>query len=350
VVVWSDIENEPQVQYLLPLAEACRRRGAVVRVTARDYGSTFELLRARDVAFEAVGAAYGASKSSKVRGLAMRTRALRSLMQGGERPDVLISASRAAALAARSLGIPSFVISDYEHANLTVFRWTRSTILHPDVIESSAYIRAGFKQQRLLPFAGLKEDLTFSGIALEAASAAVLDGSPRDSRVRVLVRPPAEESHYYREASRALYLRALRHVASQPQAVIVLAPRYARQRDDLSELEPENVPIVIEHPVPFLSLLRAVDLVLCSGGTMLREAAYLGIPAYSLFASEIGAVDRHLAAIGRAVLLAGPEDLTRIRIEPTREFDPIRRNPGLVDELAELIMANAGVADDGGRA
>jgi predicted glycosyltransferase len=83
---------------------------------------------------------------------------------------------------------------------------------------------------------------------------------------------------------------------------------------------------------------------------MLREAAYLGIPAYSLFASEIGAVDRHLAAIGRAVLLAGPEDLTRIRIEPTREFDPIRRNPGLVDELAELIVANAGVADDGGRA
>ena len=55
---------------------------------------------------------------------------------------------------------------------------------------------------------------------------------------------------------------------------------------------------------------------------MLREAAYLGVPAYSLFASELGAVDRHLASIGRAVLLASPDEFARIRIEPTRSFDP----------------------------
>ena len=339
MIVWSDIENEPQVQYLLPVVEACRRRGAQVRVTARDYGSTFELLTARGVAFDRVGAAYGASKSSKVTGLVARTRALRSLMRSGARPDVLISASRAAALAARSLGIPSLVISDYEHANLTVFRWTGSTILHPDVIDSSAYIAAGFKRERVRPFKGLKEDLTFAGIELDAVTPAPLDGSPRAGRVRVLVRPPAEESHYYREASRALYLAALRQLAAQPQAVIVLAPRYARQRDDLAGLEPKNPPIVLERPIPFVCLLASVDLVLCSGGTMLREAAYLGVPAYSLFASELGAVDRHLASIGRAVLLASPDEFARIRIEPTRSFDPLRSNPELVNDLADLIVA-----------
>ena len=50
--------------------------------------------------------------------------------------------------------------------------------------------------------------------------------------------------------------------------------------------------------VPFVPLLKAVDLVICSGGTMLREAAYLGVPAYSIFKSRIGGVDRYLASIG----------------------------------------------------
>ena len=39
---------------------------------------------------------------------------------------------------------------------------------------------------------------------------------------------------------------------------------------------------------------------------MLREAAYLGVPAYSLFQGSPGGVDRHLEAIGRLVLLTPP--------------------------------------------
>jgi len=340
VLVWADIENDPQVQYLLPLVEACRKRGAATVVTARDYGDTIPLLQSRGVEFTPVGAAYGAAKTAKVRGLIGRARALTSLVREGRRPDVLVSASRAATLAARRLGIRSFVISDYEHANLTLFRWARATVLHPDVIDRSAYLGAGFAPERLVSFRGLKEDPTFAGIEIEQIEPAPLDGGSRDGRVRVLVRPPAEESHYYRERSRTLYLEALRHLAAREEAVIVLAPRSARQRVDLDGLAPANPPIVLTRPVPFVSLLRAVDLVLCSGGTMLREAAYLGIPAYSLFASDLGAVDRHLAAIGRAVLLSSEQELPRIRLERTTAFSPLAENPGLADELAELLLQN----------
>ena len=38
--VWIDIENPPQVQYLMPVATAFEEIGADVLVTARDYGST----------------------------------------------------------------------------------------------------------------------------------------------------------------------------------------------------------------------------------------------------------------------------------------------------------------------
>ena len=340
MLVWADIENDPQVQYLLPLVDACRRLGADTVVTARDYGSTYELLAARGTEFTPVGSAYGGSKVAKVRGLAGRTRALTRLLRAGRRPDVLVSASRAATIAARRLGIRSFVISDYEHANLSLFRWAGATILHPDVIARTAYLDAGFAPERVKAFRGLKEDLTFAGVALADVEPAQLDGV-RDERVRVLVRPPAEESHYFHQRSRTLYLEALSQLAHRDDAVIVLAPRYPRQQADLDALSPAQPPIVLTRPLPFVPLLRAVDLVLCSGGTMLREAAYLGLPAYSLFGSELGAVDRHLASIGRAVLVSSPDQLDGIHLERSAGFTPLAENPGLADELASLLVRTA---------
>jgi predicted glycosyltransferase len=337
VLVWADIENQPQVQYLLPVIEACRRRGAKTIVSARDDGATLALLESRGEPFHHVGASYGAGKAAKVRGLAGRARALGRLIRRHGVPDCLVCASRAAVLAARRHGVRSFMISDYEYANLTVFRWAGSTILHPDVIDSAAYRRAGFRAGRVIPFRGLKEDLTFAGVDLEAIEPSTLGGRAADDLVRVLVRPPADESHYYSSESSLLYRRALEHLAGDPRAVVVLAPRYPRQGAQIESLGFANAPIVLERPEPFVSLLKAVDVVLCSGGTMLREAAYLGIPAYSIFRSRVGDVDRYLESIGRAVLLS-PGSLDSIRIEKARSLSPLATNPGLVDEIAGIVM------------
>jgi predicted glycosyltransferase len=338
MLVWADIENEPQVQYLLPLLEACRRSGAETLVTARDSGATFELLAGREVPYEAVGKAYGASKTAKVSGLVSRARALSALLRRTRVPDVLVCASRAAVLAARRIRVPSFVVSDYEHANLTLFRWAGSTIMFPDVIDKSAYRSAHIPARRLVAFRGLKEDLTFAGVDLGAIERLRLG---LDEQLRVLVRPPAEDSHYYAGRSRELYLAALRRFGAQEDVVIVLAPRYPRQRDDLTGLSVANEPIVLDRPLPFLTLLRSVDAVLTSGGTMLREAAYLGIPAYSLFGSRLGAVDRHLAAIGRATLLESEQDITNIQLEHSLGFSPLESNPHLDDQLAALVIGGA---------
>ena len=339
MLVWADIENEPQVQYLPPIAEACRRRGAETIVTARDYGSTFIQLESRGVDYRPVGAAYGASKPAKVVGLARRSLALSRSLRGTD-PDSLVCASRAAVLAARGLRIPSYVISDYEHANLTSFRWAGSTILYPDVVDPDAYRKAGFAPGKLISFRGLKEDITFAGVDLDAVPA-WQSGVANEDAVLVLVRPPAEESHYYSQRSRQLYLEALRFLADDERTVVVLAPRYPRQLADLDGLPFANPPIRLERPVAFVELLKAVDLVLCSGGTMLREAAYLGIPAYSIFGSELGDVDRYLASIGRATLLGGEDELARITIAKTPELKPLRTNPELVDELAAIVTRAA---------
>ncbi len=51
--VWIDIDNPPQVQYLVPFVDAFRRRGASVALTARDYGNALELLALRTASFDA---------------------------------------------------------------------------------------------------------------------------------------------------------------------------------------------------------------------------------------------------------------------------------------------------------
>jgi predicted glycosyltransferase len=338
VLVWADIENQPQVQYLLPVLEACRLRGARTLISARDDGATLELLESRGASFRAVGTSYGPSKTAKVRGLARRARTLSALLRTEGIPDGLVCASRAAALVARRHGVPSFVISDYEHANLLAFRLARSTILHPDVIDAASYLGAGFPPERVIAFKGLKEDLTFAGVDLDAVEPVPLGREADEALVRVLVRPPAEESHYYATGSRQLYLATLEHLACDHRALVVLVPRNARQAADLEAFSFENRPIVLDRPLPFVSLLKSVDLVLCSGGTMLREAAYLGIPAYSIFRSRVGAVDTYLESIGRAVLLSSPEALDSIRIEKASPLSPLAGNPHLVDELAEIVM------------
>jgi predicted glycosyltransferase len=340
--LWVDIENEPQVQYLLPLVEAWRKLGMDAIVTARDYGATFALLESRGQHYHPIGASYGPTKRGKILGVFGRSFRLASLLAKEGAPDRLVSASRAGVLAARRLGVSSYVISDYEYANLSFFRWARATILFPDVIAREIYRQAGFPDERLIAFAGLKEDLTFAGVELDAIEPASFEPNSASSLVRVLVRPPAEESHYYASDSRSLYLEALRHVARDTRSVVVLAPRYARQVDDLKEIQPSNAPIVITDPVPFISLLKAVDLVLCSGGTMLREAAYLGIPAYGIFKSRVGGVDRYLERIGRATLITRADDLDRLELEKASGLSPLVGNPSLVEELIDTLLQRPG--------
>jgi predicted glycosyltransferase len=248
-------------------------------------------------------------------------------------PDALLCASRSSALAAAALRIPSFVIADYEHASVGVYRLTGSTFLHPESVDTTTWLERGLRSSQLRPFRGIKEDISFAGIDLDAVPALELPGD----EVRVLVRPPAEDSHYFESDSRRLALELLRMLAAREGVRTVFAPRYPRQRADVEALDWCVEPVVLTEAVPFTSLLKAVDLVVCSGGTMLREAAYLGVPAYTILRSEIGGVDRWLESIDRVRVLADERDLERIAFRRRGPFAPLRTNPLLLDELAETV-------------
>jgi len=121
----------------------------------------------------------------------------------------------------------------------------------------------------------------------------------------------------------------------------VLTPRYAHQADAIARRSWTVAPIVVDHPVPFVPLLLGVDAVMSSGGTMLREAAYLGLPAYSTFRSELGAVDRRLSDTGRVRLIADAADLDTISFAPRGEVAPTAGGAELVDDLVRELKARA---------
>ena len=342
VHAWVDIENPPQAQYLVPLARALERLGASVYVTARDYGMTFELLRSQDVAFEPVGRHFGASKRAKVAGTLRRVRDLRRLLRGRPRPRALLSVSRSASLAARSLGIPSFALCDYEYVNLSVFRLVGTTVVHPDVISAATFRARGVAADRLIPFHGIKEDVTFAGVDVESIPAHVFPGLEQMRELRVLFRPPAEESHYHRQESSELGLETLHRLASDPRVRVVFSPRYDWQVEHLERLHWAVPPVVLRAPVPFVSLLKAVDVVVSGGGTMTREAAYLGVPAVSVFRGEAGEVDRYLEQSGRLAIVRSADELTDIDLRGMARREPMFTNRSAPDEIATIILERSG--------
>jgi predicted glycosyltransferase len=337
-----DIENPPQVQYLLPFKGAFERAGAEAVVTARDYGIALDLLEGEGAEFSAIGASYGKGKVRKVTGLLQRARALAAFFRGRPRPDALVHAGRASALVARRMGIPNFSVSDYEFADLTFERLTGSHVVFPDVIDPGAYLAKGIRRERLIPYQGLKEHISFTGVDLESVAPYPIEGIEDDGLVRVLFRPPAEESHYYREASGELTFALLDHLAREESAVVVLSPRYPRQAEYLERFRWTNTPVVLREAVPFVPLLKSADRVVSSGGTMVREAAFLGIPSYSIYRGELGGVDRHLANAGRLRLLSSPADFDALELSKRGPIDVLAGNPSLLAELADAVLTRAG--------
>jgi predicted glycosyltransferase len=341
--VWIDIDSPPQVQYLLPFKPVFEQLGANVTVTARDVGITYELLERSGARFHRVGGGFGRSTVRKATGNVQRAVGLIRLLLREGRPDISIGNARAAVLAAAALRATSFVILDYEHSHVATYVLARSYVLHPEAIDAKTLRARGFSHDRLIPFTGLKEDISLQAVDLERVEPPSFGEMAPDVVAKVLVRPPAEESHYYREESRTLTLELLRYLSKRRDALVIFSPRHPWQLDDLAGLSWINPPVALTKSIPALSLLKGVDLVISAGGTMVREAGYLGIPAYSTFQSSIGQVDRYLESIGRITMITSPGDFERIRIAPAPRLQPLNLNPNLRSALVGEMIKRAAV-------
>ena len=103
--VWIDMTNSPHVPFFRPLIALLEQRGHDVRVSARDFAQTLELLDRAGIRHDIVGPPHGgAGRVGKARTMGSRLRALRG-WAGPQHFDLALShASHELPLAARSLG------------------------------------------------------------------------------------------------------------------------------------------------------------------------------------------------------------------------------------------------------
>jgi predicted glycosyltransferase len=226
----------------------------------------------------------------------------------------------------RLLRIPNTTMFDYEWATVQHSLNCRlaTRVLIPDAIPAQRVARYGARPPKLVRYPGLKEEYYLSGFKPDES---VLDELGIDSsQVVAVVRTAPSYALYLGGSENDLVPRVLQRLIGEGAQVVVL-PRTDEQRQALRRLDPGLV--VPERAVDARSLAALADLVVSAGGTMVREAAVLGTPVWSIFEGRLGAVDELLISEGRVRLLRDPAELV---VEKVSE-----RKPRASRDPAELL-------------
>ena len=330
--IWIDLTNSPHVVIFHPLIERMRARGHEVTLTSRDFAQTLGLLERYGQVHQVFGAHAGAGRWPKAKAALSRTAALTRFARS-ERFDLAIAhGSTDQPPAARAAGTPQVTMFDYEFANTMHHTNGRfaSRVLVPRAIPESALAKFGMRPPKLVRYPGIKEEYYLADHQSDPTVLGELGLDP--TRVIAVVRPPPEVTLYHRGRSTETFAATLERLADAHESVqTVLLPRTEDQR----RAAVGRPVIVPERAIDGPSLIAQSDLVISAGGTMNREAAALGVPAYTPFAGTLGAVDRMLITDGRLRRLDDPADVQLVKRVPGAA-PPLRDPEVLIDLMLEV--------------
>ena len=132
-----------------------------------------------------------------------------------------------------------------------------------------------------------------------------------EEKVIATIRPPATKAHYHDHRSVVICRRILEKIVKDSSIIGVFLRRDGDSTFD-EFLQYENIKR-LTNPVNGLDLIINSDLVISGGGTMIREAVALGVPAYSFFTGKKGAVDERLEREGRLIIIRNFEYIDEIQ-------------------------------------
>ncbi|MFM8883184.1 MAG: DUF354 domain-containing protein [Solirubrobacterales bacterium] len=329
---WVDLTNSPHVLVLEPVIDRLRAQGFEVEVTARDFAQTVALCELHGIDAEVIGSHGGSSLGGKARGLVDRSRDLRRWARG-RRFDVAIAhGSNDLTVAARTLGIPSATMFDYEWATVqhNVNCRLAAAVVVPELIPPGRLDRYGARG-KLRRYPGLKEEYYLSDFEPDPG---VLDALGVDRSLPLAVVRPAPEVALYHRFENRSYGEVLASLREQGQVVVL--PRYPDQREEIERLGGFIVP---DGAIDAPSLVAFADLVVSGGGTMNREAVALGTPVVTTFEGRMGGVDEALLADGRLKRLGDVGEIVLERREGGAGGARVRRDPQF---LVDLLLTALG--------
>jgi predicted glycosyltransferase len=334
VKVWIDMTAPAHVLVFRPLIDIMRGRGDEVRITARDYAQTLELLELHGLEpDEVIGRHAGRSRLHKARQMTHRLGALRKWGRSRGFDIALAHGSHELTISARRLGIPSSTTFDYEFATLQHQLGCRAAtrVVVPDTIPPERLQPYGVRPPKLVQYPGLKEEYYLSDFEPDRSLLDRLGVDP--GRVLVILRPPPDVSLYHRH-SNPLFPQTLEHLGRAEDVHAVVLPRTDEQREYVRRLDLPSI-ILPDGAVDAQSLIALADLVVSAGGTMNREAAALGVPVYTTYGGRLGGVDEALIRDGRLKPLTDPRALELRK----RDDDSVRVRRDPAEMLALLLSA-----------
>jgi len=338
VRIWVDITDASAVVFFAPIVRRLENAGHTVTLTARRFAGADLVLRRYGLGGVLTTQHRGGGLGTRAVGLVNRTAQLLGSASSGRFDVAAGSHGSDFVLTAWTLAIPQMTFLDQDRlgrSNLVNVRLVDEVAV-PEAIPLTALTSTGAPAHKLFRYPGFKEEYYLHDAEPDPAALRHL-GVERRRIVGVVrpaathARPPAGEAAPADETALTDLLRGL---AGRRNLTLIVAARDAGQRRSLLGLQLPGV-LVPDVPVDGVGLLAAADFVVGLGGAMLREAAALGTPAYTLSPSA-GAVETALLADGRLKRVMGPDDIVlRAKDTRTAAFEP--RDPGLfADRLLEL--------------
>ena len=301
-----------------------------ITITVRDFAQTVPLARRLGLDFHIVGTHDGKSRFKKGLGLFRRAHQLSQFYRRlGKKVDLALSHnSYHHILATRFLGIRTMTMMDFEgqKANHLAFRLAHRVVV-PIHFKREYLKKYGAGEDKVRFYDGLKEEVYLWNFQPGNDYMQEL-GIGRDKPVAVVRTPPDYALYHQGEGS---FYSILKHL--EGKAGVILLPRTPSQRERLSREFPEF--FIPEDAIDGPRALYWADFSISGGGTMNRESALLGTPAYSTFQGIKPGVDEYLEKIGMLKYVSSPGE---IKIQKKKEFRTLVQGRKVLDQIISYIL------------
>jgi uncharacterized protein len=274
-LIWIDITNQPHVLFFRDFI-----RSHECLVTTREFGGLTDLLDQNQIEYTVIGRHGGKDPKSKLIESSRRVSELAEFVSKHDVEYALAKHSVELARVAFGLGIPSIFILDNEHAEaqnrLTLPLVT--SLITPAALDQNKIQSQGADLKRTKTFNGVCEATHLKAFKPDKSIAS-------DLGEYVVVRPEPVLAAYFQKQSETQTLidRLNTHGYN-----VVVVPRNNEKYANAVHLENVDSLNLIYHSKAFFG----------GGGTMNREAALLGVPAFSFYSQELLGVDRFLIKLG----------------------------------------------------
>ena len=335
--IWIDLDNSPHVPLFRPVIRELDRRNIECIITARDFAQTINLLQLWGIPFKKIGRHGGKNKLKKVANLFIRANKLRAYIKNKSIDLAVSHGSRTQLVAAKLSGIKSVVMMDYEYTETRIFNYLSTYMLIPEHIPDSRLKSVNINTEKILRYSGFKEELYLNNFSPDIDFRKNLNIDSQ--KILVTVRPSAMVGNYHDAMSENILLKIMEKLTGNNDVYPLIVSRTSEDRDLLQGNFGDRIHF-LKKSVDGLQLIWNSDIFISGGGSMNREAALLGVPAYSIFTGRKPYLDEYLQKKGKLTFIDKVEKVDLLDISKREIADKYTNtNTDLSKEVVDIILS-----------